>query len=83
MTADNKTSLPGFRPSANGLQLFALEATAEFGVAVAQKLGLPLAPHEERGFEDGEHKVRPLTFTAAQTRAPMTSSADFFFSSAP
>jgi phosphoribosylpyrophosphate synthetase len=21
----------------------------------------PLAPHEERGFEDGEHKVRPLT----------------------
>ena len=60
MTADNETSLPGFRPAANGLQLFALDATAEFGGAVAQKLGRPLAPHEERGFEDGEHKVRPL-----------------------
>jgi ribose-phosphate pyrophosphokinase len=42
------------------LQLFALEATAELGAGVAEALGRPLAAHEERGFEDGEHKVRPL-----------------------
>jgi ribose-phosphate pyrophosphokinase len=54
----------GFRPSGiagSALRLFALEATAEFGNRVAQKLGQPLSPHEERGFEDGEHKIRPLT----------------------
>jgi len=57
-------SPPGFRPSGisgSSLRLFALEATAEFGTRVAQKLGQPLSPHEERGFEDGEHKIRPLT----------------------
>ena len=42
------------------LQLFALAATAGLGRAVADALGVPLAAHEERGFEDGEHKVRPL-----------------------
>ena len=41
-------------------RLFALEATAGLGKAVARALGIPLAAHEERGFEDGEHKVRPL-----------------------
>jgi ribose-phosphate pyrophosphokinase len=41
--------------------LFALQATAEFGKAIAANLGQPLSPHEERGFEDGEHKIRPLT----------------------
>lgn len=40
--------------------LFALEATRELGERVAAKAGLPLAPHEERDFEDGEHKARPL-----------------------
>jgi ribose-phosphate pyrophosphokinase len=40
--------------------LFALEATRAWGEAVASELGLPLLPHEERGFEDGEHKTRPL-----------------------
>ncbi len=30
------------------------------GNAIAQQLGLALAPHEERVFEDGEHKARPL-----------------------
>ncbi len=43
-----------------GLRLFALAATAELGKAVAAALGEPLAAHEERGFEDGEHKSRPL-----------------------
>jgi ribose-phosphate pyrophosphokinase len=42
------------------LRLFALDATAELGAAVAQALARPLTPHEERGFEDGEHKARPL-----------------------
>ena len=42
------------------LQLFALAATADLGRAVAAALKRPPAAHEERGFEDGEHKVRPL-----------------------
>ena len=40
--------------------LFALGATKPWGEAVARHLGAQLAPHEERGFEDGEHKSRPL-----------------------
>jgi ribose-phosphate pyrophosphokinase len=40
--------------------LFALAATSELGSAVAAALGQPLAAHEEREFEDGEHKARPL-----------------------
>jgi ribose-phosphate pyrophosphokinase len=46
--------------AARPLALFALQATAELGQAVAQSLGHPLTAHEERAFEDGEHKVRPL-----------------------
>ncbi len=42
------------------LTLFALDASRDFGAKVAQALGLPLAPHEERAFEDGEHKSRSL-----------------------
>ena len=42
------------------LRLFALNATAELGRDIAAALGQPLAAHEERDFEDGEHKVRPL-----------------------
>lgn len=42
------------------LALFALNATRDFGMRVAQVLGTPLAAHEEREFEDGEHKARPL-----------------------
>lgn len=40
--------------------LFALCATRELGEKVAAGLDLPLSPHEECGFADGEHKVRPL-----------------------
>lgn len=40
--------------------LFALESSRPFGEAVADHLGAPLAAHEEREFEDGEHKARPL-----------------------
>lgn len=42
------------------LQLFALRETRELGDAIAAGLGETLARHEERDFEDGEHKIRPL-----------------------
>jgi ribose-phosphate pyrophosphokinase len=42
------------------IALFALNATRDFGARVAQHLGVALAAHEEREFEDGEHKARPL-----------------------
>jgi ribose-phosphate pyrophosphokinase len=42
------------------LRLFCLTASAELGAAAAAALGQPLAAHEEREFEDGEHKARPL-----------------------
>src|SRR3990172_4842940 len=45
---------------AMNLQLFSLEAGHELGKNVSAKLDVPLSPHEEREFEDGEHKARPL-----------------------
>jgi ribose-phosphate pyrophosphokinase len=42
------------------LRLFALKASAELGAGISAALGEPLAAHEEREFEDGEHKARPL-----------------------
>lgn len=42
------------------MKLFALNATRPFGEKVAAALGTTLAEHEEREFEDGEHKARPL-----------------------
>lgn len=41
-------------------RLFALNATADLGAALAAAIGQSLTPHEEREFEDGEHKARPL-----------------------
>ena len=40
--------------------LFALDATRAYGEAVARELGVALSAHEEREFEDGEHKTRAL-----------------------
>lgn len=40
--------------------LFALGGSQTFGAQVAGHLGVLLSPHEEREFEDGEHKARPL-----------------------
>lgn len=40
--------------------LFTLQSSHALGSAVAATLQWPLAPHEEREFEDGEHKARPL-----------------------
>jgi ribose-phosphate pyrophosphokinase len=42
------------------LMLFALEASRPFAEAVSRALGIPLSAHEERAFEDGEHKTRSL-----------------------
>lgn len=42
------------------MKLFALNASRNFGEKIAAALGLPLDAHEEREFEDGEHKARPL-----------------------
>jgi ribose-phosphate pyrophosphokinase len=44
----------------DALCLFALNASRPYGERVAAALGLTLACHEEREFEDGEHKARPL-----------------------
>ncbi|GIL00418.1 MAG: ribose-phosphate pyrophosphokinase [Alphaproteobacteria bacterium] len=42
------------------MRLFALGGSRDLGSAVAQALGGALDPHEERDFEDGEHKARTL-----------------------
>jgi ribose-phosphate pyrophosphokinase len=39
---------------------FALNGSREFGERIAARLETPLFRHEERDFEDGEHKARPL-----------------------
>ena len=44
----------------NELTLFAVGASRDYGARVAQHLDLVLGEHEERAFEDGEHKIRPL-----------------------
>lgn len=40
--------------------LFALNGSREYGEKIASALNVPLNRHEERNFEDGEHKIRPL-----------------------
>lgn len=42
------------------LMLFALGASRPFAELVARQIGIALAAHEEREFEDGEHKTRAL-----------------------
>jgi ribose-phosphate pyrophosphokinase len=42
------------------VKLFGLNASKELAQGVADRLGVWLSPHEERDFEDGEFKVRPL-----------------------
>jgi ribose-phosphate pyrophosphokinase len=49
------------RPEAKpGPVLFALSRMRGLSERVARKLGLTVAPHEERRFDDGERKIRPL-----------------------
>lgn len=40
--------------------LFALQGSRDYGERLASRLEWPLSAHEERNFEDGEHKIRPL-----------------------
>jgi len=42
------------------MRIFALNGSEYLGHTVAGALGIALDPHEERDFEDGEHKARPL-----------------------
>jgi ribose-phosphate pyrophosphokinase len=42
------------------VRLFALGSTRPLGERIARELGVVLSVHEEREFEDGEHKLRPL-----------------------
>jgi ribose-phosphate pyrophosphokinase len=44
----------------NSLAVFALNSSRAFAEKVCVHLGVPLSGHEEREFEDGEHKARPL-----------------------
>jgi ribose-phosphate pyrophosphokinase len=48
------------RMSSAELLLFALDESRAFAQQVGRALGVPLAQVEERAFEDGEHKTRPL-----------------------
>lgn len=44
----------------DAMRLFALSESRPLGESIGAALGIPLSPHEERDFEDGEHKTRPL-----------------------
>ncbi len=44
----------------DSLALFSLTGTIDYAQRVTARLETPLSPVEERPFEDGEHKVRPL-----------------------
>jgi len=51
---------------ADALALFTVNASRAFGEQVASKLGIELSAHEEREFDDGEHKIRPRVNVRAQ-----------------
>jgi phosphoribosylpyrophosphate synthetase len=40
------------------MSLFALDGSRDFGERIARHLDVALDDHEERAFEDGEHKAR-------------------------
>ncbi len=44
----------------NEMALFSLDSGRDFAELVAAHLKIALGHHEERDFEDGEHKIRPL-----------------------
>jgi ribose-phosphate pyrophosphokinase len=52
--------------TSDDLVLFTLQAGRPYGERVAQRLGIPLAAHEEREFEWGHHKARPLQSVRGQ-----------------
>ena len=46
--------------SRDAIAVFALNATKDFSERICEHLKITLSQHEEREFEDGEHKSRPL-----------------------
>lgn len=46
--------------NSRSLRLFSLNDSKALGARISRALGVALSPHEEREFEDGEHKSRPL-----------------------
>lgn len=42
------------------IALFTLAGSTDYAMRIAERLETPLSPVEERPFEDGEHKIRPL-----------------------
>ena len=58
MMEQMKSQLPAID---DALKLFVLKSSRTFGEKVSLQLAVEPSPHEEREFEDGEHKARPLT----------------------
>ena len=52
--------MEGNAMSHDDIAVFAPKSGREFGERVCSNLGISLSAHEEREFEDGEHKTRPL-----------------------
>jgi ribose-phosphate pyrophosphokinase len=52
---------PSWRADENAPIVFALPGAEELGLQCARMLRTTLSPLEVRDFEDGEHKIRPLT----------------------
>src|SRR5512135_1468765 len=64
MTLPISTSVPLQVTTDRRSQLFAMKGSDALGAAIAEALGCVLSVHEERDFEDGEHKIRPLETVA-------------------
>jgi ribose-phosphate pyrophosphokinase len=60
MTGAFRTWSPIHSTTVERLRLFALHGTDTLGKKIAHSLGCDLSALEERSFEDGEHKIRPL-----------------------
>ena len=43
------------------MRIFSLDLRQELAMQIGNRLGIDLAPFEIRSFDDGEHKIRPLT----------------------
>lgn len=57
---DGAKRLSPYPMTTDTLKIFALNSSRAFGAEVSRQLGVTLSAHEEREFEDGEHKARPL-----------------------
>jgi ribose-phosphate pyrophosphokinase len=64
MTSAFRTWSPIHSTAIERLRVFALHGTDALGKKIAHSLGCDLGAIEERSFEDGEHKIRPLETVA-------------------